>query len=53
VIAEPGALDAKPLEQLPALDVLLPGHVLVGADAESESTSHWQSPVRAVDVTES
>src|SRR5665811_638133 len=46
VIAKPGALEAKPLEQLPALDVLLPSHVLVGTDAESESTSHSPPPLR-------
>ena len=54
VIAYPGALEAKPLEPLPALDVFLPGHVLVGADTESESTSHSPLPCMcAVGATES
>src|SRR5438445_13219270 len=44
VIADPGALEPKLFEQLPTLDGLLPGHVLVGADAESESTRHSPPP---------
>src|SRR5262249_15596663 len=41
VVAEPRALIAKAFEELPPLDGLLPRHVLVGADAESEPTCHW------------
>ena len=40
VVAQPGALVAETFEELPALDRLVPGHVLVGADPEFESPGH-------------
>src|SRR5205807_4203715 len=40
VVAKPCAFEAQALEELPALDGLVPGHVLVGADAEAESPGH-------------
>src|SRR5207237_9292053 len=44
VVAQPRALVAEAFEKLPALDRLLPGHVLVGADAEAKSPGHSLSP---------
>src|SRR5262249_2489012 len=44
VVAEPGALQAQRLKELPPFHRLVPRHVLIGADAEAEFSSHSPPP---------
>src|SRR5262249_61281109 len=43
VVAVPDAVEAKPLEELPALSRPGPAHVLVGAESEAKPPSHLPS----------
>src|SRR5262245_32527889 len=45
VVAVPDAVEAKPLEELPALSRPGPAHILVGAESEAKPPSHLPSSV--------